>query len=327
MLTQVPYHQLVYQFHNHAMNLSYLGFQGDPLFITAEHEDVPSIVHIPRQLAPKKLRELIPLDWFTNYEQIHRATTLVVSMDPNFQPMLDRIVNTTLVKPNTENPTSLGVFHTLMITPTLKPCDPNLDKDIPINSSYLGETISYVNHYNDHFLWDVDPSMCHLDCDCDLDDECYSSRRQKGKLLIFLQASLTQPCMMFFTASPSYSDDFPPLDKQGHSDLRTYSRPFIQQRDVLLDDITNLMMVDTIESTEPMVEEPLKSQATCNVLAQPPIKGNIDGLWFCFEPLPSSQWCSKMHEFSAWIDNQLVNPTFSLKAILKEFSLRFTRFV
>ncbi|KAF3456740.1 hypothetical protein FNV43_RR01394 [Rhamnella rubrinervis] len=171
---------------------------------------------------------------------------------------------------------------------------------------------------------------------------------------------------MFFTASPSYYDDFPPLDKQGHSDLRTYSRPFIQQRDVLLDDaknlfhkklrslivssennstisdteivpswssseqladITNLMMVDTIESTEPMVEEPLKSQATYNVLAQPPIKGNIDGLWFCFEPLPSSQWCSKMHEFSAWIDNQLVNPTFSLKAILKEFSLRFTRFV
>ncbi|KAF3455781.1 hypothetical protein FNV43_RR00423 [Rhamnella rubrinervis] len=73
-----------------------------PLLITGERDDIPSIIHIPKQIALEKLRELIPLEWFTRYERIHKATTPLLSMDPSFQPIPDGTFRTSFSKPSSE---------------------------------------------------------------------------------------------------------------------------------------------------------------------------------------------------------------------------------
>ena len=46
--------------------------------------------------------------------------------------------------------------------------------------------------------------------------------------------------------------------------------------------------------------------------------------WFSFNGLDPSQWRSKMHEFSTWIDNRLTTPGITLENALRDFASKFT---
>ena len=58
-------------------------------------------------------------------------------------------------------------------------------------------------------------------------------------------------------------------------------------------------------STEPMVEEPDEPHASSPPLSSSHKPAKPSDAWFSFNGLDLSQWRSKMHEFSAWIDNRL----------------------
>ena len=106
----------------------------------------------------------------------------------------------------------------------------NPDKDIHVHSFYLDDSIAYVDMINGHFIWDVDSSRCDPNYDCDLDDDndCYHHRsrrsrknKKKSSLAIYRetleiihqQEKAAQPCMMFSSASTSYDEDFPTLER------------------------------------------------------------------------------------------------------------------
>ncbi|KAF3449587.1 hypothetical protein FNV43_RR10316 [Rhamnella rubrinervis] len=154
-------------------------FIGDPLLITAKPEDTPTITKIPKQITKDELQKLIPLNWFTNYENLHKASRTLVTMDPTFQTMLDGTIKTSIQElENGIRPSSIA-FHTLMTTPASKRYNPNLDKDIPVSQFYPDGLVAHMGKINGHFIWDVDPSMCdprcdyHLDSDSDGDDDDY----------------------------------------------------------------------------------------------------------------------------------------------------------
>ncbi|KAF3451300.1 hypothetical protein FNV43_RR07395 [Rhamnella rubrinervis] len=152
--------------------------------VITEEDDIPSIIHIPKQIVPKTLKELIPLEWFTRYEQLHKGSTPLVSMDPLFQSMTNGTVRTSVSK-SSSKASSSRVFHTLMITPASRQYNPDPDKDIPVTKFNLDGSLTFVNHIDGHFIWDVDSSKCHPYCDCDWeddsDDECFYSQRRKKK--------------------------------------------------------------------------------------------------------------------------------------------------
>ncbi|KAF3443358.1 hypothetical protein FNV43_RR13040 [Rhamnella rubrinervis] len=51
--------------------------------------------NIPKQIAKAEHRKLIPLHWFTNYENLHNASRPFIAMDLTFQTMPDGIAKTT----------------------------------------------------------------------------------------------------------------------------------------------------------------------------------------------------------------------------------------
>lgn len=162
------HHQLIYRLQDHGLNLPQTGFSGEPLLITAERQDIPTITQIPKQIAKDELRKLIPLHRFTNYENLHRTTKPLVAMDRTFQTLLDSTVKTSYKEPEktTELPSST-IFNTLMITSASLS-----DPDIPISHFYPDGTHAYVDKINGHFIWDVDPSMCDPGCNCHLHNDC-----------------------------------------------------------------------------------------------------------------------------------------------------------
>ncbi|KAF3433576.1 hypothetical protein FNV43_RR24678 [Rhamnella rubrinervis] len=212
------HHQVVYRLENHALNLPGPSLQGLPLLITTKRDDIASIIHTPKQIAPEALKELIPLEWFTRYEQLHKTSTPLVFMDPSFQSMTEGTVQTSFGKPSSEASSS-RVLHTLMITPASQQCNPNLEKDIPIVEFNTDGSLTFVSHIDGHFIWDVALSMCHPDYDCnnwsdDSDDECYSFRRRKKKhtsrYLEFLfseqEQEDEQTTLVIQSSQPYYSD-------------------------------------------------------------------------------------------------------------------------
>ncbi|KAF3455630.1 hypothetical protein FNV43_RR00267 [Rhamnella rubrinervis] len=92
-----------------------------------ERDDIPSIIHIPKQIALEKLVELIPLEWFTRYERIHKPTTPLLSMDPSFH--LFRMEHST----SFSKPSSRLLLHEFSHSndySASKPCNPDLEKEI-----------------------------------------------------------------------------------------------------------------------------------------------------------------------------------------------------
>ena len=139
------HHQLVYRLQNHAFNLPQASFSGDPLLVIAEQEDVPTIVQIPKQMAREELRKRISLHWFTNYENIHKASQPLVAADPTFQTMPDGTVKTSFAEPDSDDDigSASDVFPFLMITPASTKNNP--EEDIPVHSFYPDGSIAYVD--------------------------------------------------------------------------------------------------------------------------------------------------------------------------------------
>ncbi|KAF3442844.1 hypothetical protein FNV43_RR16762 [Rhamnella rubrinervis] len=187
-----------------------------------------------------------------------------------------------------------------MITLASQQCSPDPDKDIPISQFNTNGSLTFMSHVDGHFIWDVDSSMCHPDCDCDWDDdsddECYSSRRRKKKIEKFRCKPQTpprrphqdltkplpiyrkalkileketpvrpiQPCMMFAFKSQTYNSQFPPLGRQDHPDLKTSSRPYVRQKEVMLDGSRKSLT----QEAEVLNWQTLNSQAQNQMLTQ-----------------------------------------------------------
>ncbi|KAK2646155.1 hypothetical protein Ddye_021350 [Dipteronia dyeriana] len=164
------HHQTAYRLQDHALDLPIPGHTGDTIFIKAEREDEAStIIQIPKHLPREKLIKIMPLKWITNYEKAFQNTTLVVATDTKFTKSTDGSIQTTYepisasateASFNTPSPIAPPVFQVLMIRPV------TTEEEIPIYCFEPDGTLVYIDKINCHFIWDVDPEMCDVNCEC-----------------------------------------------------------------------------------------------------------------------------------------------------------------
>ncbi|KAK2655900.1 hypothetical protein Ddye_008952 [Dipteronia dyeriana] len=87
--------KIVYRLQDHALNLPIPSHTGDTIFITTEREDeIPTIIQIPKQLLRKKLKEVMPLEWITNYEKTFQNTTPVIASNTKYVKQRDGFIKT-----------------------------------------------------------------------------------------------------------------------------------------------------------------------------------------------------------------------------------------
>ena len=103
-------------------------------------------------------------------------------------------------------------------------------------------------------------------------------------------------------------------------------------------DITRILMAQPDQPeqgqtshTEPYIdipsniEEEIPESSATN---QPPLTQNSqkpsNGPWFTFDDIPSSKWCERLTEMSAWIDLQMLRAGATTQSVLREFATRFT---
>ncbi|XP_057969359.1 uncharacterized protein LOC131158506 [Malania oleifera] len=162
------HHQLIYRLQDHAVDLPLPGQSEDTILITAEREDdVPTILQIPRQIPREELKELIPLEWISSYEQLHQQSSPIHLSDPKFQRLPDGTVKTVFNSKDTASSSTPPVFQSLMIKPI------TFEDDIPVSHVEADGSPIYTDKIEGHFIWDVDPSMCDPDCSC-----CQTQKRQ-----------------------------------------------------------------------------------------------------------------------------------------------------
>lgn len=78
------YHQMVYRVRNHAIDLTVPNETDEALLINIDSTQVPSSVHIPRQISRQGLMNLLPETWVANYVQRHQQPTPIQSIDSIF---------------------------------------------------------------------------------------------------------------------------------------------------------------------------------------------------------------------------------------------------
>ncbi|MED6198760.1 hypothetical protein PIB30_069595 [Stylosanthes scabra] len=186
---------------------------------------------------------------------------------PRITRASDGIVTTVFQRPGSEGQSSfrqlsfrrICTISPISIQHTAHPDDP------PVHYYDNGKPV-YVSHIQGHFIWDVDPSMCDSDCDCQdsndwsdsEDEEDYARRRRKSKKKkkqsctvsrrpdppdesdykpkFSLKRSSQKSYQDYSTANPqvvpciatlgSYDHDFPPLQTSA-DDARVTRRPYI----------------------------------------------------------------------------------------------------
>jgi hypothetical protein len=145
-----------------ALDLPIPGHTGDTIFIKAEREDeIPTIIQIPKQLPREQLKDIMPLEWITNYEKVFQNTTPVVASDTKYVKEADGSIKT-IYEPLSGSDASSSssappIFQALMIRPVIT------EDDIPIHSFQADGSVVYTDKINGHFIWDVDPNMCDAD--------------------------------------------------------------------------------------------------------------------------------------------------------------------
>ncbi|WVY95193.1 hypothetical protein V8G54_034281 [Vigna mungo] len=161
------HHQIIYRLQNHAVNLSLPSSTEGDLFVMANpHEESPSIVQIPRNISRQQLEELIPLQCVTNYEKLHENKKPLQTSEATFRRSVDGTIRTIFKQLGDEASTSSSqIFQSMMIRPITK------EKKIPIWGVLPNGKPIFTDNINSHFIWDVDPSMCDLDCECSKDDD------------------------------------------------------------------------------------------------------------------------------------------------------------
>ncbi|RDX67922.1 hypothetical protein CR513_53147, partial [Mucuna pruriens] len=162
------HHQFIYRLQDHTINLSLLTSNDGALFMMSNHqEETPSIVQIPSNISREQLQELIPLQWVTNYEKLHENKKLIRPTKATFRRSIDGTIRTLFKKPDeVSGSSSASIFQSIMIRPVVK------EGKIPIWGVLPDGKPIFIDKINGHFIWDVAPEECDLDCDCynDYDD-------------------------------------------------------------------------------------------------------------------------------------------------------------
>ncbi|MED6190875.1 hypothetical protein PIB30_110280, partial [Stylosanthes scabra] len=191
----------------------------------------PAIVNIPRMINTVELSSIVPLEWITNYEKAfpQQIPDVHTTAPPRITRASDGTVATVFQRPGSEGQSSFrqSSFRRIcMISPisirhTAHPDDP------PVHYYDNGKPV-YVSHIQGHFIWDVDPSMCDSDCDCQdwsdwsdsEDEDNYARRRRKSKKK---RNRAVVPCI---ATLGSYDHDSPPLQVSA-DDTRVTRRPYV----------------------------------------------------------------------------------------------------
>ncbi|MED6174465.1 hypothetical protein PIB30_069237 [Stylosanthes scabra] len=231
------HHQVLYRVQDHALDLKLPNSTGDALLMFHDKNNGPAII----------------LD-------VHTTTP------PRITRASDGTVTTVFQRPGSEGQSSfrqssfrrICTISPIFIQHTAHPDDP------PVHYYDNGKPI-YVSHIQGHFIWDVDPSMCDSDCDCqdwndwsDSEDEDYARRRRKSKKKkkqsctvsrrpdppdepdykpkFSLKRRSQKSYQDYSTANPqmvpyiatlgSYDHDFPPLQTSA-DDARVTRRPYV----------------------------------------------------------------------------------------------------
>ncbi|MED6173751.1 hypothetical protein PIB30_062594 [Stylosanthes scabra] len=163
------HHQVLYGVQDHALDLKLPNSTGDAFFMFHDKNHGPAIVNIPRMITTEELSSIVPLEWITNYEKAfpQQIPDVHTTVPPRITRASDGTVATVFQRPGFEGQSSFrqSSFRRIcMISPisirhTAHPDDP------PVHYYDNGKPV-YVSHIQGHFIWDVDPSMCDSDCDC-----------------------------------------------------------------------------------------------------------------------------------------------------------------
>ncbi|MED6136122.1 hypothetical protein PIB30_053155 [Stylosanthes scabra] len=262
------HHQVLYRVQDHALDLKLPNSTGDALLMFHDKNHGPAIVNIPRMITTEELSSIVPLEWITNYEkafpqQIPDVHTIA---PPRITRASDGTITTVFQRPGFEGQSSFrqSSFRRICtISPISIQHTAHLD-DPPVHYYDNGKPV-YVSHIQGHFIWDVDPSMCDSDCDCqnwndwsDSEDEDYERRRRKSKKKkkqsctvskrpdppdepdykpkFSLKRCSRKSYQDYSTANPqvvpciatleSYDHDFPPL-QTSVDDARVTRRPYV----------------------------------------------------------------------------------------------------
>ncbi|KAH9734952.1 hypothetical protein KPL71_017573 [Citrus sinensis] len=250
------HHQLVYRLQNHALDLPTPEHHSDTLMVSAESDQIPTIIQIPRQIPRHELIKFMPLEWISNYEQFHNNTTPIQTSESMFERRQDGTVRMTFKPPPSapQEPPRLSFTYSSMITAVQ-----TAQEDLPITG------------FNSEGM--CDPTYPCWD-DWEEDDDYATTRKKKPKkkkplvpchhcdpkppsdpppppasLPIYqkelkwivkhckseIPSPLPHPtpivqllaCMMFSSTSSDYSSFFPPLEPHTDSQRNVVSKPFI----------------------------------------------------------------------------------------------------
>ncbi|KAH9744240.1 hypothetical protein KPL70_003613 [Citrus sinensis] len=177
------HYQLVYRLQNHALDLPTPEHHSDTLMVLAESDQIPTIIQIPRQIPRHELIKLMPLEWISNYEQLHNNTAPIQTSESMFERRQDGTVRMTFKPPLSapQKPPRLSFTYSSMITVVQ-----TAQEDLPITGFNSEGYPFYPAKQNGHFLWDAPGSgMCDPNCPCwddwDEDDDYATTRKKKPK--------------------------------------------------------------------------------------------------------------------------------------------------
>jgi len=167
-LSATLHHQIIYRIQDHCFDLpGEKEFAGNALMVlAAEDQEIPTIIQVPRQIPREELRQLIPTEWISNYENFKKKEKPLISTEATFRRnSIDGSVKTTFKWRNKDSSGTPPVFHTMMITLGDK------ERKIPVHSFQQNGKAIFSDKLNGHFLWDVDLSVCDPDCNCSSDND------------------------------------------------------------------------------------------------------------------------------------------------------------
>ena len=65
---------MAYLVQNHALDITLPHNQSEALILSVDSNQVPSHIHVPKQLTRDKLTKLLPDAWVSNYEKHHQGS-------------------------------------------------------------------------------------------------------------------------------------------------------------------------------------------------------------------------------------------------------------
>jgi hypothetical protein len=99
------HHHLVYRLQSHSLDLPNIGSSSVPMVVAnLINSEAPTIIEIPRSIQRSELLQLMPTEWITNYENLHKKQASIQASTSSFQRLLDGKVKTLFQLPNSDQP-------------------------------------------------------------------------------------------------------------------------------------------------------------------------------------------------------------------------------